>query len=110
MTPPREHDAKGIGTYLGDPGSSVHKLMARARQLTEIQALIRDWAGEPLASSLSVANERDGTLIIYAASAAALTQVRYKQQELIQLLHQRLGLTSKKIEVKIYPAAPAAKI
>lgn len=105
MTPPREPDAKGIGAHLGDPGSSLHKLMARAAQLTEIQTLIRDWAGEPLASSLSVANERDGTLIIYAASAAALTQVRYKQQELIQFLHQRLGLASTKIEVKINPAA-----
>lgn len=105
MTPPREHDAKGIGAYLGDPGSSLHKLMARATQLTEVQALIRDWAGEPLASSLSVANERDGTLVVYAASAAALTQVRYKQQELIQFLRQRLGLTSTKIEVKINPAA-----
>ena len=105
MNPPREPDTKGIGAYLGDAGSSVQKLMARAAQLTEIQALIRDWAGEPLASSLSVANERDGTLVVYAASAAALTQVRYKQQELIQFLHQRLGLTSKKIEVKINPAA-----
>jgi hypothetical protein len=105
MNPPREPDAQGIGAHLGNPGSSLQKLMARAAQLTEIQTLIRDWAGEPLASSLSVANERDGTLIIYAASAAALTQVRYKQQELIQFLHDRLGLTSKKIEVKIHPAA-----
>lgn len=105
MTPPRESDAQGIGAYLGNAGSSLHKLMARATQLTEIQTLIRDWAGEPLASSLSVANERDGILIIYAASAAALTQVRYKQQELIQFLHDRLGLTSKKIEVKIHPTA-----
>jgi hypothetical protein len=105
MTPPRETDAQGIGAYLGNTGSSLHKLMTRVAQLTEIQTLIRDWAGEPLASSLSVANERDGILIIYAASAAALTQVRYKQQELIQFLHQRLGLTSKNIEVKISPAA-----
>lgn len=105
MTPPRETDAQGIGAYLGNADSSLHKLMTRVAQLTEIQTLIRDWAGEPLASSLSVANERDGTLIIYAASAAALTQVRYKQQELIQFLHQRLDLTSKNIEVKISPTA-----
>jgi hypothetical protein len=105
MKPPREPDAIGIGACLNDPGSSLHKLLARAAQLTEIQTAIRDWAGEPLASSLTVANERDGTLVVYAASAAALTQVRYKQQELIQFLQQRLGLTSKKLEVKINPSA-----
>jgi hypothetical protein len=107
MKPPREPDARDIGACLSDPGSSLHKLLARAAQLTEIQTVVRDWAGEPLASSLTVANERDGTLVIYAASAAALTQVRYKQQELIQFLHQRLGLASKKLEVKINPAAPS---
>jgi hypothetical protein len=79
--------------------------MARASHLAELQSAIRDWAGEPLASSLIIANERDGTLIVYAASAAALTQVRYKQQELIHFLHQRLGSAPTKIEVKISPSA-----
>jgi hypothetical protein len=105
MKPPREPDARGIGACLSDAGSSLHKLLARAAWLTEIQKVVRDWAGEPLASSLMVANERDGTLVIYAASAAALTQVRYKQQELIHFLRQRLVFTSEKLEVKINPSA-----
>jgi len=105
MKPPREPDALGIGACLNDPGSSVHHLMARASRLAEIQTAIRDWAGEPLASSLTIANERDGVLVVYAASAAALTQVRYKQQELIQFLRERLVSASTKLEVKISPAA-----
>ena len=105
MKPPREPDAKGIGACLNEPGSSLHSLLSRAGQLAEIQSAIRDWAGEPLASSLMIANERDGTLIIYAASAAALTQVRYRQQELIHFLRQRLGLAFTKVEVKINPSA-----
>lgn len=104
MKPPREPDAKGIGACLNDPDSSLGSLLARAGQLAQIQSAIRDWAGEPLASSLTVANERDGILIIYAASAAALTQVRFRQQELIHFLQQRLGLASTKLEVKINPA------
>ena len=104
MKPPREPDAVGIGACLNDPGSSVHHLLARARRLAEIQAAIRGWAGEPLASSLTIANERDGVLVVYAASAAALTQVRYKQQELIQFLRERLVSTAIKLEVKINPA------
>ena len=105
MKPPREPDALGIGACLNDPGSSLHHLMARASHLAAIQTAIRDWAGEPLASSLTIANERDGILVVYAASAAALTQVRYKQQELIQFLRERLVSASTKLEVKISPSA-----
>jgi len=36
-----------------------------------------------------------------------LTQVRYKQQELIHFLRQSLGMASTKIEVKINPSAKA---
>jgi len=57
-----------------------------------------------LGSALTVANERMGTLVIYAASAGALTQVRYRQQELIQFLHQRLNLVTTKLEAKIIPS------
>src|ERR1700757_3011765 len=103
--PPRELDAVGIGTCFNEPGSALHQLMARAGRLADIQTAIRDWAGEPLASSLTIANERDGVLVVYAASAAALLQVRYKQQELIQFLRERLSLTATKLEVKINPTA-----
>jgi hypothetical protein len=105
MKPPREPDALGIGACLSDPDSALHHVLARAGRLAEIQTAIREWAGEPLASSLTIANERDGILVVYAASAAALTQVRYKQQELIHFLRQRLGLASTKVEVKINPTA-----
>lgn len=105
MKHPRDPDAVDIGAHLSDPGSSLHKLFARAGQLGAIQAALAQWAGEPLASSLNIANERDGTLVIYAASAAALTQVRFQQQELIHFLRQRLGLNITKIETKISPPA-----
>lgn len=83
----------------------MHRLLARAGRLAVIQTAIREWAGEPLASSLTIANERDGVLVVYAASAAALTQVRYKQQELIQFLRERHLVTATKLEVKINPTA-----
>ncbi len=105
MKPPQEPDAIGIGACLNGTDSPVHKLLMRAGQLADVQSAIRSWAGEPLASSLFIANFRDGTLFIYAASAAALTQVRYNQQELIHFLRQNLGLATIKIEVKINPSS-----
>lgn len=103
MTPAREPDAKGIGACLND--SALQNVLARAKHLAEIQTAIHEWAGEPLASSLTIANERGGILVIYADSAAALTQLRYKQQELIHFLQHRLGLAFTKLDVKTNPAA-----
>jgi hypothetical protein len=105
MKPPWDPDAIDIGAHLSGPGSSLHTLFARAGQLAAIQAALAEWAGEPLASSLNIANERDGILVIYATSAAALTQVRFKQQELIHFLRQRLALSITKLEAKINPTA-----
>jgi hypothetical protein len=44
--------------------------------------------------------------VVYAASAAAATLLRYRQQELIQFLRLKLGLDATSIEVKIRPPAP----
>ena len=106
MTPsPEEPEARELGAFLEKPGSSTRTLLARARRLAEIETALREWAGKPLALSLSVANMRDGTLVIYTTSAAALTHIRYRQQELIQFLHGRFGLDLHKLEIKNTPAA-----
>lgn len=98
-------DAKTVGAHLDQPGSPVQTLLHRAQHLGDIQQLLRDWAHEPLAHSLRIANERDGVVVVYADSAAAYTQVRYRQQELLNLLRQRLGPAYQKVEIKMRPAA-----
>lgn len=105
MTLKQQSEPKNIGACLNDAAFPTRGLWAHAGRLTQIQSALHEWAGEPLAHSLSVANERDGLLIVYAESAAALTQVRYRQQELIQFLLQRVNLRAIKLEVKIRPSA-----
>lgn len=98
-------DAKSVGAHLDSPGSPLHALLDRARGLTTLQQLVRQWAGEPLGRSLHVANERDGIVVVFADSAAAFTQLRYRQQELLQALQARSGNTLLKLEIKMRPAA-----
>ena len=106
MTPsPEKPEARELGAFLEKPGSSTRTLLARAQRLADIESAMREWAGKPLALSLSIANLREGTLVIYTTSAAALTQVRYRQQELIQFLRERLGLDLHKLEIKNTPEA-----
>lgn len=98
-------DAKNVGAHLDNPESPVRALLDRARGLGTIQQLIRDWAGEPLAQSLRIANDREGVVVVYADSAAAFTELRYRQQELVQLLKARPGSSTVTLEIKMRPAA-----
>ncbi len=98
-------DAKNVGAHLDHPDSPVHELLQRARRLEETQQVLREWAREPLSRSLRIANERDGVMVVYADSAAAFTQLRYRQQELLQVLREQLGSPSLKLEIKMRLAA-----
>ncbi|MBL6750147.1 MAG: DUF721 domain-containing protein [Nevskia sp.] len=110
-TPPTEPTAEpvAVGECLRAPGSPARKLWAQLDRLAQIQTAIRDWAGDPLARSLSVANFRDGLLFLNTDSAAALTQVRYRQQELLQFLQNRLGVDAVRLEVKVNPSARSGR-
>lgn len=102
-------DAKNVGAHLDKPGSPVHRLLHQARRFGEIQQILRqilrDWTLEPLARSLRIANERDGVVVVYVDSAAAFTQLRYRQQDLIQAMRDRLNSNSLMLEIKMRPAA-----
>ncbi|HET7797160.1 DciA family protein [Nevskia sp.] len=98
-------DDDHVGAHLSLPGSPVQALLRQANRLESIQRMIRDWAREPLANSLRVAHERDQTLVIYADSAAAFTQIRYRQPELQQFLSVRLENPALKLDIKMRPAA-----
>ena len=98
-------DAENVGAHLLSQGSPASALLARARQLEMIQSMIRDWAQAPLASALRIANERGGVVVLHVDSAAALTQLRFRQQELLQLLRQRLDSPSLQLEIQLRPAS-----
>jgi hypothetical protein len=103
--PPSE--ARTLGACLNDAGSAARSLLARADRLLQIESALREWAEDArLARSLRIANERGGRLLVYADSAAAATTLRYRRQELIQFLRQKLGLNATAIDVKIRPPAP----
>ena len=98
-------DDDRLGAHLLLPDSPVQRLLRQAGRLTVIQGMIRDWAREPLAASLSVANERDDVIVIHVASAAAHTQLRYRSEELLQFLRQQLEKPALCLEFKVRPTA-----
>lgn len=98
-------DDDRLGAHLVHPDSPVQDLLRQASRLEGIQKMLRDWAREPLASSLRIANEREGVVVVYVDSAAAHTQLRYRQQEMLQLLRDGLGNPSLSLQIKMRPAS-----
>ena len=98
-------DDNRLGAHLVHPDSPVQGLLRQAGRLEGIQKMLRDWAREPLASSLRIANEREGVVVVYIDSAAALTQLRYRQQEMLQVLRDGLGKPTLTLEIKLRPAS-----
>lgn len=98
-------DDNRLGAHLALSDSPVQRLLLQADRLAVIQTMIRDWAREPLASHLAVANEREDLIVLHVVSAPAHTQLRYRKQELLQFLQSRLGKPALRLEIRVRPSA-----
>ena len=102
---PLHADAQSIGAHLDSSESPVLALLRRARSIEEIQLILREWAADPWSRALRVANARDGIVVVLADSAAAFTKLRYRQQDLLLLLRQKLGNPDLRLEIKLRTVA-----
>lgn len=88
-----------IGSIVADtPGLGT--LLARARRLEAIEALVRSWLPAALAAQVTVANLRDDTLVLAVKSAAWATKLRYEIPAVLAAA-KRHAATSEVRDVKI---------
>jgi len=83
--------------------SPLSKLLGQARQLAAADQVLRQTLGPPLGNHIRLANLRDGLAILHADSAATLTLLRFRQQELLQILQSRAGVECCRLEFGIDP-------
>lgn len=96
-------DTPSLSDALERRQSGVQNLLERASHLTAIQRVLRECLNEPWADALRVANLRGPLLVLHADHASAATALRLRQDELIRLLNQRMGLRLNQIELKVRP-------
>jgi hypothetical protein len=82
---------------------SVGAVLARAQQLASINRALRDWCDEPWIRHIRLANLRDHTVVIYAASASALIPLRQRSGDLLAWLEARFQLGCTRMEAKVRP-------
>jgi hypothetical protein len=97
-------DPQAIGDVLKSPKSQLSWLINRARFMQEMEAVIHEILGEPLAHNVHVANYENAILTLIAPNATTATQLRYASRNLIDQLHfypkwSRLY----KIDIKVKP-------
>jgi len=103
-------EARPLGAFLSDPHSPAARILQRALTLSDHQLTLEHWASSMPATapfptgSVQIANVRDGVVVIYTANAAVLTALRYRQNELLNVLRHACGNASLQIELKVKPS------
>ncbi|HEX5339931.1 MAG TPA: DciA family protein [Gammaproteobacteria bacterium] len=87
-------------------GSSLARLGAEARRISQLRDTVRRRLPPEQAPWCLGAEIRDTTLLIYMASAATATAVRYRQQALLAALGADLGRPLSRLEVRVMPDPP----
>ncbi len=71
--------------------SMLGKLLEKAKQLTELDKLIKGYLGPKLAEHCQVCNLRNGRLVIMTQKAVYATRLKYEIPELLARLREREG-------------------
>ncbi|GAA5218918.1 DUF721 domain-containing protein [Corallincola platygyrae] len=96
---------KTLAHLLDHTTGSMSKLQHGAQQITHISKTVKQLLPDNLAAHVSVANYRDGVLVLLAPSSAWAQRVKFAQTMLVSKLRQQ-GLSAlSTIEVRIQPSS-----
>ncbi|MSQ68194.1 MAG: DUF721 domain-containing protein [Gammaproteobacteria bacterium] len=81
---------------------ALSQLVERARELSEIDAVVRGWLPAAIGSKVQVALTRGDTLVLTAASAVWATRLRYEAPQLLERARGTLSLRHiTRVQVKV---------
>jgi len=95
--------SKNLGAYLLQ-ADGVNSLMQQAKCLLELRQLLLGALPEPLAKNATVANYRQGKLVIFAANAAVAAKLKLLRPVLTERFSAR-GLQVTVIEIEVQPCS-----
>lgn len=102
---PNQNEGRPLQLWLNAQPKSINDVLSRAHRLAEINSALKHWSDEPWLAHVRVANVRNGTVVLFSASAAALVPLRYCTQELLAWLNQRFQLNCSRLETKVRPGS-----
>ena len=101
---PQNMHPKNPCAFLNQP-DGIAPLMPQARRLIELRKILAAMLPESLARSCSIANYKQGKVVIFAANGATAAKLKLMLPTLSEQLSQR-GIEVTGLEVCVQPLAP----
>jgi len=105
---PQNMPAKNPCAFLNQP-DGIASLMPQARRLIELRGILAAVLPGPLARSCSIANYKQGKVVIFAANSAAAAKLKLMRPTLSEQLSKR-GVEVTGLEVRVQPLAPERQV
>lgn len=97
------------GRLLQQPGE-IESLLQRVRRVEALDRAMRQWTNESWLAAIRVANLRGETLVVFSDSAASLTTLRYRREDLLAYLRERHGIPVNRLEARVRPGPTRARV
>jgi hypothetical protein len=92
-----------------DQAEGIAPLMPQARRLIELRRILASVLPESLAGWSSIANVKQGKLIVFAVNGAVATKLRLMSPALLKQLSQR-GTEVTGLEVRVQPTVSSTQL
>ena len=92
-----------------DQPEGIAPLMPQARRLIELRRILATVLPQSLARRSSIANIKQGKVIVFAANGAVAAKLRLMSPALLEQLSKR-GIEVTGLEVRVQPPAPTPQV
>lgn len=93
--------SKNLSAYLVQ-ADGIDALMPQAKRLLALRQVLRDSLPEPLGKNSTVANYRQGRLVLYAANAAIAAKIKLLRPALVAR-YASMGLEVTVMDIEVQP-------
>ncbi len=95
--------SKNLSAYLVQ-AEGIDALMPQAKRLLALRQVLRDALPEPLGKNSTVANYRQGRLVLYASNAAIAAKIKLLRPTLVAR-YASMGLEVTAMDIEVQPDA-----
>jgi hypothetical protein len=82
---------------------SAQRVLEHAEQLVQVNRAFREWLREPWANDVRIASFTGDAAVVYAASAAAATLLRFRAPSILAFVRERYNPACTDLQIKVQP-------
>lgn len=96
-------DPRKLTDWLHRHAGPLQRVFSRADQLIELNRAFHDWLREPWAREVRIVAVEGDTAVLYAASAAAATLLRFRAPSVVAFVREHCNPACTELQIKVRP-------